>query len=232
MRPVSDFCQDVAFQCCSCSSSGTGTESYLVKLTICANCRVCDCRPLPGPKVLSKSTSAASEQESDQEQTPAAHLPNILDQGEDVIPAHPVQSPFEAAPSSPSAHPAPKHSNADLPTRHQSPGGRATQPAERKLAGSPSGSLLSPSRPDPSPSGQESSVQSPFGQDSSLASQLGRDFSVVSPLGQGSSLVSPSGQDSSCTFTSHSGSNSGRVRTHTHTSITLIARVLAPSLLS
>lgn len=149
--------------------------------------------------MLSKSTSLGSGQGSEQEPPPAAHLPNILESGENVVPAHPVQSPFEAAPSPPSSNPAPNPPYADLPTRHQGPAVGGPQPAEHNPAGSGTGSLLSPS-----------------GRDASLASPFSRDSSLVSPLGRGSSLVSPSGRDSSCTFNSNSGSDSGRVCARTH----------------
>ena len=173
---------------------------FLIQVVTWVNRKACNCRPLPGSKVLSKSTSTGSGQGSKQEPPPAAHLPNILDQGEDVMPAHPVQSPFEAGPPSPTPHPAPNTPFADLPTRHQGPAVRGPQPAEQKPVVAPSGSLLSPS-----------------GQDASMASPFGRDSPLMSPMGRGSSLVSPSGRDSSCTFTSHSGSDSGRVRTRAQT---------------
>ena len=101
----------------------------------------CACRPLPGSKILSKSTSAGSAEKP----RPASQLPNFLDDGEDVQAAHPMQSPFEAA-SPPPIQP----EAADLPPRHQEPAVREEEPPKVKPAVTASGSLDPPSYRDSS----------------------------------------------------------------------------------
>ncbi|KAL3141044.1 hypothetical protein ABBQ32_005555 [Trebouxia sp. C0010 RCD-2024] len=125
-------------------------------------------RPLPGAKMLSKSTSAGSA-EGTRPRTPTP-LPSMLNQGADIQAPHPVQSPFGAGSPPLSYPPHPTQADpppTDLPIRHQGPALRGSRLAEGGAGAVGSGSLLS-----------------------------------------------PSGRESSYTFTSHSGSDSGRAWQH------------------
>ena len=91
----------------------------------------CLCRPLPSSNALSKSTSLGSAGQVH----PAQVQPNILDEGEDVVAEHPMQSPFGSPPP------------VDLPERHLGPPVQEDHPLDVTAA---SGSLLSPAARDSS----------------------------------------------------------------------------------